>query len=85
MEKAVDKESGSCTKTYNDGVDAGYSWVVLGANTVAFCIATGFLLTTGIVHTTLEEKYHGGAAKTSLAGSAFDAMFFLTGILSKCF
>ena len=63
----------------SSNIDKGYAWVVMLANFGAFFVCSGALYTSGVVFTTLQERFGENVAKTALAGSIFTSMTSLAG------
>jgi len=64
-------------------LDHGWSWVVLAASTMSFCIIGSAIYAVGITHSVLLDKYGESVALTSWAGAVHSALNTLGGTLSE--
>lgn len=62
-----------------DGLDTGWSWVVLFATFMSFVVLGGCVYTTGVVHTILLERFRQSNATTAWVASLFSALSSLAG------
>ncbi|KAL4231287.1 hypothetical protein ACF0H5_008867 [Mactra antiquata] len=69
-------------QTQND-VDTGWSWIILAACFGNFCLFGCAQYASGIIHSTLLERYHASVYMTSWAGSLHASLISLAGPLSS--
>ena len=62
-------------------IDKGYAWIVMMANFGAFSVTSGLLFCSGIIITTLQEKFGEDVTKTAFVGSLLTALASFTGNL----
>ena len=72
----------SCFSSVYDGLDTGWSWVVLFATFMSFVVLGGCVYTTGVVHTILLERFRQSNATTAWVASLFSALSSLAGKVS---
>jgi len=60
-------------------LDRGWAWLALVASSVALAVVGGTNYSSGLIHTTLLDRYHGNQVATSWTGALHSALFNIAG------